>query len=130
MGSIAKSNMRKSFLIYEEMRNYLTIYETAVSHILLCNRSIQNFLKYEENLIFFFISACTLEFRDVSFNCSHVRIFGCTNFPAPARWTKQCEKRVGWDRGTQHMFSKNKSRKSWDSKKLRKVQSSGFHSLA
>jgi hypothetical protein len=26
MGSIAKSYMRKSFLIYEEMRKYLTIY--------------------------------------------------------------------------------------------------------
>ncbi len=31
MGSGAKSYMRKSFLIYEEMRKYLTIYEEAVS---------------------------------------------------------------------------------------------------
>ncbi len=30
------------------------MYEEAVSHIWLCNRSLQNFLKYEENLIFFF----------------------------------------------------------------------------
>jgi hypothetical protein len=34
MGSVAKSYMRKGFLIYEEMRKYLTIYEEAVSHIL------------------------------------------------------------------------------------------------
>jgi hypothetical protein len=33
MGSVAKSYMRKHFLIYEEMRKYLTIYEEAVSHI-------------------------------------------------------------------------------------------------
>ncbi len=32
-GAVAKSYMRKGFLIYEEMRNYLTIYEEAVSHI-------------------------------------------------------------------------------------------------
>jgi hypothetical protein len=33
MVSGAKSNMRKGFLIYEEMRKYITIYEEAVSHI-------------------------------------------------------------------------------------------------
>jgi hypothetical protein len=33
MGSVAKSYMRKGFLIYEEMGKYLTIYEEAVSHI-------------------------------------------------------------------------------------------------
>jgi hypothetical protein len=32
-GVIAKSYMRKSFLIYEETRKYLVIYEKAVSHI-------------------------------------------------------------------------------------------------
>jgi hypothetical protein len=34
MGSVAlaKSYMRKGFLVYEEMRKYLTIYEKAVSH--------------------------------------------------------------------------------------------------
>ncbi len=36
------------------MRKYLGIYEEAVS---LCNFSILNFIIYEENLIFFFISA-------------------------------------------------------------------------
>ncbi len=51
------SFMRKGFLIYEEMRYYFPIYEEAVIHIWLCNCSILNFLIYEENLIFFFISA-------------------------------------------------------------------------
>jgi hypothetical protein len=49
--------MRKGFLKYEEMSKYFPIYEEAVSHILLCNCSILNFLIYEEILIFFFISA-------------------------------------------------------------------------
>jgi hypothetical protein len=31
MGSGAKSYIRKVFVIYEEMRKYLTIYEEAVS---------------------------------------------------------------------------------------------------
>jgi hypothetical protein len=38
-GAVAKSNMRKGFLIYEEMRKHLTIYEEAVSHIWLFNCS-------------------------------------------------------------------------------------------
>jgi hypothetical protein len=33
MGAVAKSYMRKGFLIYEKMRKYLTIYEEAFSHI-------------------------------------------------------------------------------------------------
>jgi hypothetical protein len=33
MGSVAKSYMRKGFLIYEEMSKYLTIFEKPVSHI-------------------------------------------------------------------------------------------------
>jgi hypothetical protein len=52
--------LRKGFLIYEEMRKYFPIFEeAAVSHIWLCYCSIRNFLIYEENLIFFFISAMT-----------------------------------------------------------------------
>jgi hypothetical protein len=42
MGSVAKSYMRKGFLIYEEMRKYLTIYDEAVSQksqILTVNRN-------------------------------------------------------------------------------------------
>jgi hypothetical protein len=33
MGSVAKSYMRKGFLINEEMHKYLVIYEEAVSHV-------------------------------------------------------------------------------------------------
>ncbi len=51
MGSVAKSYMRRSFLIYEEMHN--------------C--SILNFLIYEENLIFFYISA---QYSTFHFECS------------------------------------------------------------
>ncbi len=40
MESVAKSLMRKGFLIYEEMCKYLTIYEEAVSHIWPHNRSL------------------------------------------------------------------------------------------
>ncbi len=54
MGAVAKSYMRKAFLIYEEMSKYLVIYEEAVSH--LWNRSLLDFLIYEENFVFFFIS--------------------------------------------------------------------------
>ncbi len=32
-GVVAKSYMRKSFLIYEEMRKYFLIYGEAVNHI-------------------------------------------------------------------------------------------------
>jgi hypothetical protein len=31
MGAVAKSYMRKGFLIYEEMHKYLTIYDEAIS---------------------------------------------------------------------------------------------------
>jgi hypothetical protein len=33
MGAIAKSYIRKGFLMYEEKRKYLVIYEEAVSRI-------------------------------------------------------------------------------------------------
>jgi hypothetical protein len=55
-GAVAKSYMRKGFLIIEEMRKDFPMYEEAFSHILLCNGSTLTFLIYEENLIFFFIS--------------------------------------------------------------------------
>ncbi len=70
-GAFAKSYMRKGFLIYEEMRKYFPIYEDeeAVSHIWLCNCSILNFLIYEDNLIFFFISVglCFKSWKTVQF---------------------------------------------------------------
>jgi hypothetical protein len=39
-GAVTKSYSRNGFLIYEEMRKYITIFEEAVSHTLLCNCSI------------------------------------------------------------------------------------------
>ncbi len=48
--------MRNGFLIYEKMQKYFPMYEEVVSHIWFCNCSILNFVKYEENFIFFFIS--------------------------------------------------------------------------
>jgi hypothetical protein len=51
MGAVAKSYMRKGFLIYEEMRKYLVKHEEDV-----CNGSLLDFLIYEENFVFFFIS--------------------------------------------------------------------------
>ncbi len=55
-GAVAKSYMRKGFLIYEEMRKYFPQNEEAVSHKWLCNCSTLNFIIYEENLNSFFIS--------------------------------------------------------------------------
>jgi hypothetical protein len=52
-GAVAQSYMRRAFLIYEEMRKYFPMYEEAISRIWLCNRSILNFLIYEENLFSF-----------------------------------------------------------------------------
>jgi len=56
MGQVAKSYMSKGFLVYEEIRKYLTTYEEAVSHIYLCNRPLLNFIIFEENFILFSIS--------------------------------------------------------------------------
>ncbi len=56
MGTVAKSYMRKGFFIYKEMRIFLGLYEEAVSHIWLCNRSLLDFFICEENFVFFFIS--------------------------------------------------------------------------
>ncbi len=43
----------EGFLVDEEMRKYLVIYEEAVSHIWLCNRSLLDFLINEEFLLIF-----------------------------------------------------------------------------
>ncbi len=42
-GAVAKSYIRKGFLIYEKMCKYFPIYEEAVSHTWLCNCSISEF---------------------------------------------------------------------------------------
>jgi hypothetical protein len=53
--AVAKSYMRKGFLIYMRKRANISpnMYEEAVP---FCNCSILNFLIFEENLIFSFIS--------------------------------------------------------------------------
>jgi hypothetical protein len=61
MGSVAKViydyNMRKGFLIYEEMYKFVHIYEDAVSLYCMTLHPIPlNFLVYEEHFIIFFIS--------------------------------------------------------------------------
>jgi hypothetical protein len=38
-GAVAKSYMRKGFLIYNDMRKYLVIFQEAVSHTWLFNSS-------------------------------------------------------------------------------------------
>jgi hypothetical protein len=61
---IKKENQISSYIrtfrveqrINEEMRKYFPICEEVVSHICLCNCSTLNFLMYEENFLFFFIS--------------------------------------------------------------------------
>jgi hypothetical protein len=55
-GAGAKSYMRKSFLIYEEMRKYLVILGEPVSHTWLCARSLLNFLIYEVKYSFYFLT--------------------------------------------------------------------------
>jgi hypothetical protein len=65
IGSVAKSYMRTGFIIHEEMRKYLIIYEEAVSHIL-------NFLIYEENFVFFFINVGRSFFVGLSLSTSYV----------------------------------------------------------
>jgi hypothetical protein len=57
MGLGAKSYMNKGFLIYEEMRKYLTLYEEAVGHTTL-HPVPSEFLIYEgkKNFIFIFFS--------------------------------------------------------------------------
>ncbi len=63
MGSVEKSYMWKGFLIYEEMRKYLTKFEEAIIHIWIRNRSLLNFLIYEENFISFLLVLHLLRVR-------------------------------------------------------------------
>ncbi len=42
-GAVAKSYMRKGFLIYEEMRKYFPIYEEAVRHIPMTLKLLHSF---------------------------------------------------------------------------------------
>ncbi len=57
---VAKSYMRKGFLIYEEMRKYFPIYEDSRRPLVIYDFATAplwiSLYVYEENLIFFFIS--------------------------------------------------------------------------
>jgi hypothetical protein len=59
LGEKARCNDKKKFLVYKEIqkgvvaKSYMT---NGLPHIRLCNRSHLNFLIYEENFLFFFIS--------------------------------------------------------------------------
>ncbi len=56
MGLGAKSNMRKVFLLYDEMRKFFPIYVEVVSHMtyVTLHPIPLNFLIYEENFLFSF----------------------------------------------------------------------------
>jgi hypothetical protein len=60
MGSGAKSYMRKGFLMYKEMRKFFPIYCMRMPLVILSYMTLHpiplNFLIYEENFLFFFIS--------------------------------------------------------------------------
>ncbi len=55
-GAVAKSYMTNGLVVYGEIFEHFLIYYEALPHMWLCNCSTLNFLIYEENLIFFFIS--------------------------------------------------------------------------
>jgi hypothetical protein len=63
MGSGAESHMRKGFLIYEEMRKYFTIDK---EFYLTLHLIPLNFLIYEKNFIFCFISVQYLLYLQLS----------------------------------------------------------------
>ncbi len=53
-GAVAKSYLRKGFLIYEEMRKYFPIYEEAVSHNDFATAPFWIALHMRKPLIFFY----------------------------------------------------------------------------
>ncbi len=61
----------EGLLIYGEISKDLVIYEAVVSHLGLCNRSCLNFLVYEENFIYSFISVPRTARRSVQCNMLH-----------------------------------------------------------
>ncbi len=89
-GAVAKSYIRKGFLIYEEMRKYFPMYEEAASHIWLCNCSILNFLINEENFFFFFISLWAEKEVAVGFecNCTCATVAICPTLTFDSLWSR------------------------------------------
>jgi hypothetical protein len=61
--AVAKSYITNGLLTYGEIFAHFLRYQEALLHIWLCNCSTLNFPIYDENLIFFFISATTSKKR-------------------------------------------------------------------
>jgi hypothetical protein len=59
-GAVAKSYMRKGFLIYEEMRKYFPIYEEAVSHICMTLQLLHSTFPYIWGKFDFLFYQCTV----------------------------------------------------------------------
>jgi hypothetical protein len=117
LGSVAKSYMRKGFLICEEMHKYLVMLEEAVSHVWLCNCCILNFLIFEENLIFFLISAVcpTLYLEEMDDLYCDGSCKGSAVLPAlsPVSYTDKKKRKVSsnirkfsWDRLQSHIWGR------------------------
>ncbi len=77
--SVAMSYMRKGFLIYEEMRKYLTIFEEAFNHIWLCSRCHLNSL-YMRKIWFSFLSV---------YCCNQPKIITVTVFKTIWEWVSE-----------------------------------------
>jgi hypothetical protein len=58
--AVAKSYMRKGFLIYEEMRKYFPIYEEAVIYDFATAPFLISLYVFEKNLIFFLFQCSTV----------------------------------------------------------------------
>jgi hypothetical protein len=59
MGAVVKSYMRKGFLIYEEMRKYLTINEKTICHIGMTLQPIHSEFPYIRGKFSFLFYPCT-----------------------------------------------------------------------
>jgi hypothetical protein len=61
-GAVAKSYMRKGFLINEKLRKYLTIYEEAVSHTYMILQLLNSEFPYKGEKFSFLFYQCTFFF--------------------------------------------------------------------
>ncbi len=59
--AVAKSYMRKGFLIYEEMRKYLAIYVEAVSHICMTLQLLHSEFPYIWGKFYFLFYPCNVQ---------------------------------------------------------------------
>ncbi len=93
MGSGSKSYMRKSFLIYEKMRKYFTIYEEAVSHTCLAP---SQFPYIWGKCYFFFLSVHAgncLPFVEAGVMCTFSKTPAAAGIGKPRSWAAPCQGR-------------------------------------